>query len=309
MHVAANAADAKANMEHHFYSKATGKLRKSSHNAYSTKHHSKKDETSVYSLENDDEDYSQYPTGTLSSTQYKFIKIFIEAITSRQNVDIDSNVRGIHWIGCWKSSDKSITVSCSLIQPHITTVSVGLSGMSHSNAEMHARAHFSIDNLELPSIVKTTKYCQLMGKFAAPCADVLVNKGLISKQKTSWNMVVLSLTQPIFCVIYEDTAYECKLTHASCKVIAECLPESTTISFPTTGGHNVAFRSSLLRAGGGTGPSITVHAAGTIQYQGKPESIGIVTAAFKECIDVAMSSGNTMKFLRSLGIIRKISIG
>jgi len=80
------------------------------------------------------------------------------------------------------------------------------------------------------------------------------------------------------------------------------------ISHATSTGHNFTFRSSSLRGGGGTGPSITIHVSGTMQYNGSPLCIKEVTGVFKRCLDETMNSSSAMRFLRSLCIIREIPI-
>lgn len=306
MSIAAVAACLKSSMEDKFYSKATGKLRQSSHSSYTNKPYPKRDQSSVYSLENEEDDCAQHPVGQLSVSQKKYIEIFMNSISLRNDIQVDSNLRAIHTIGSWKSEDFKTTVVCTMIQPHITTVTVSLYGITYDIAQKYSEEYSSLGYFEKPTIVKTTRYCQVMGKYASLFVDRLIKDNKIQESRTTWTIIVLGLTQPIFHVINENTAYECKLTHASCKVIFDYLPKSATISFPTTGGQNVAFRSSELRAGNGTGPAITVHTAGTVQYQGKPDSIGIVVSAFRDCIDTVINSQGSMKFLRSLAVLRSI---
>lgn len=293
-------------MESKFYSKATGKLRQSSHSSYSNKPYPKRDQSSVYSLENEEDDCAQHPVGQLSISQKRYIEIFMNSISLRDDIQIDSQLRAIHTIGSWKSEDLETTVVCTMIQPNITTVTASLYGITYEVAQKYSEEYSSLGYFEKPTIVKTTRYCQVLGKYAALFVDRLIKDGRIKESRTTWTIIVLGLTQPIFHVMNSNIAYECKLTHASCKVISEYLPQSTTMSFPTSGGQNFAFRSSELRAGNGTGPAITVHTAGTIQYQGKPDSIGMVTSAFRDCIDTVIASQGSMKFLRSLAVLRKI---
>jgi len=246
--------------------------------------------------------------GQLSPSQKKYIEIFMNSISLRDDIQIDSNLRAIHTIGSWKSEDFKTTIVWTMIQPHITTVTVSLYGITSDIAEKYSEEYSSLGYFEKPTIIKTTRYCQVMGRYAALFVDRLIKDSKIKESRSTWSIIVLGLTQPIFHVMNENIAYECKLTHASCKVISEYLPKSATISFPTTGGQNIAFRSSELRAGNGTGPAITVHTAGTVQYQGKPDSLGIVVSAFRDCIDTVIKSPGSMKFLRSLAILRKIQI-
>jgi hypothetical protein len=295
-------------MEGKFYSRSTGKLRSTSHNSYVTRLQSGKDASSVYSLEDYEEDSSQYPTGQLSETQAFYIQAFVDGMSSRKCNAIDPTTRAIHWIGSWKTKDGDITVSCTILQPHMTLASIGLTGVYAVNANKYAEEYAMQNDGNSPKVLKTVKYCQILGRHAAPFADMLVEKKYVLKNKISWNNVVLSLTQPMFCVVSDNTVYECKLSHASCKVMAKTIPNSATVSSPTSGAHNYTFRCSALRGGQGTGPSITVHTSGIIQFQGKPDSIGLVASSFKDCIDAVMSSKNSMAFLRSLVELRRVQI-
>lgn len=295
-------------MEQEFYSRSTGKLKNASHRSYSVRPQSKRETSSVYSVENEEDDSSQYPTGELSATQIEYIQAFVDGMSHKPSVKVDPTTRAIHWVGSWRIPEEDITVSCTILQPHITLASIGLSGMYAVTANKYTNDYAAMNNGDHPKVLKTVKYCQVMGKHSIPFVDMLIDKSYISKSSVSWNNVVLSLTQPIFCVISKGMAYECKLSHGSCKVMSKSLPPSATISFPTSGAHNYTFRCSELRGGGGTGPSITVHTSGIIQFQGKPQAIRLVVSSFKDCIDATMSSTNSMMFLRSLVVLRKIPI-
>ncbi len=211
-------------------------------------------------------------------------------------------------MGSWQLESGSLTVSYTLLQPHIIGGTIGLSGLTQSKVREYAENHFSPDTAGSPSIIKTLRYCQLMGQYAVPFADRLMKDGVIHSSRVSFNLVVLSKTQPLFTVVDNQNAFECKLTHMSCRIIAEVLPESVRLSFPTSTGHNFTFRSSQLRAGGGTGPSLTVHTSGVVQYQGAPNSVKMVTSGFRECIDQIMSSSHAIKFIKSLAVLRKLPI-
>jgi hypothetical protein len=305
---AAAAAQIKWTMEEHFYSRSTGKLKSTSHNSYTVRSQIRKEASSVYSLENEEEDCSQYPTGELSTTQIEYIQAFVDGISLHSSEKIDSTTRAIHWVGSWRMPQSEITVSCSILQPHITLASIGLSQMYAVNANRYATEYSTLNDGDSPKILKTVKYCQVMGKHAIPFVDMLIESKRILRQNVSWNNVVLSLTQPIFCVASDNVVYECKLTHTSCRVMSRTLPESASISVPTSGAHNYTFRCSQLRGGEGTGPSITVHTSGIIQFQGKPHSIKLVTSSFRDCINATMVSNNSMAFLRSLAVLRKFNI-
>lgn len=90
-------------METNFYSRATGKLKQTSSNSFTDVKRSKQDGSTIYSIEDDEEDSLQYPMGELSRTQLKFIQSFVRSITSDPSIEIDPITRGIHWIGSWSS--------------------------------------------------------------------------------------------------------------------------------------------------------------------------------------------------------------
>ncbi len=295
-------------MESQFYTRPTGKFKNVHPSSYGSKNYPKKDQESVYSLENYEDDYSQHPTGELSKTQIRFIKDFLKAMLNKDDVTVDPHCRSIHWIGTWRLEESDLTISCSLIQPHITACTIGLSGMTYSTADIFAKRFFSGDGLGSVSLLRVTKFCQALGKYSIPFSDMLLERNLIKREKIQYSNVVLSKMQLMFCVIQDDIAYECKMTHASCKIISDYYSDIANISHPTSTSHNFAFRSPKLRAGRGTGPSITVHTSGSMQYNGNPSAISEVTKCFKDCIFNIMESKNAMKFLRSLSITRELPV-
>lgn len=295
-------------MENQFYTRPTGKFKSVHPSSYGSKDYPKKDQESVYSLESYEDDYSQHPMGELSPTQMRFIKDFLRAILSAEDVEIDPFSRSIHWVATWRQKENDLTISCSTIQPHITACTMGLSGMTHSTAEIFAKRFFSKGETGFPSLLKVTKFCQALGKYSIPFSDVLLERKLIKQEKVQYSNVVMSKMQLMFCVIQSETAYECKMTHASCRIIADSDLGFANISHPTTTSHNFAFRSPRLRAGSGTGPSITVHTSGSMQYNGSPSAISEVTKCFRQCLCGIMESKNSMKFLRSLCIVRELAV-
>lgn len=295
-------------MEDQFYTRPTGRLKSARPSSYGHKEHAKKDQESVYSLENYDNDYFQHPTGCLSTTQTRFIKDFMRAITCNNDLNIDTALRSIHKVGLWDLKSHDITVSCTMIQPHITACTMVLSGMTYTTAETFARSIFSRDDAGFPSLLRGSKFCQVLGRYSIPFSDALLERKLIEQRKILYSNVVLSKTQLMFCVVQGSVAYECKLSHASCKVMADTSPKCVNISHPVSTSHNFAFRSPRLRAGSGTGPSITVHTSGSMQYNGSPLSMSEVVGCFRECIHATIKSQDGVRFLRSLCIVREFSV-
>lgn len=64
-----------------FYSRHTGKFKKPNKTSYVSNNSKEKDQSSVYSLEDDEEDYSRYQMGVLTATQTKYIEHFECAMT------------------------------------------------------------------------------------------------------------------------------------------------------------------------------------------------------------------------------------
>lgn len=304
---AAVAANPKPIMETNFYQRATGRLSKSDHRSYLKLKSSKPLSSSAYSVGSKGEESSQYPTGALSTTQAYYIKEFIYGMTDSNSLEVDKTIRGIHWIGAWTSEDGETTISCTISQPHVVNATIHFQGTNYSLIREYAKSCFESSDLGIPSVHATSSSCQVLGKLAMPFADMLIENGVVEKSRVSWNMIILSQTRPIFIIVTSTSTLECTLTHRSCQIMSEFPCSSVRISHPVTGSHNFAFRAAGLTTGGGTGPSITVHSSGILQYQGKPADIRRVASSFRECILSIMDSEYHGRFIRSLSIIRVIS--
>lgn len=284
-------------MEGEFYTRATAKLKKSSQFSFATNKSKKRDGSSVYSIDGNPEDYTQYPMGCLTTTQKLYLTTFIESFCKQKDIKLDNEVRSIHKVGLWKFPNSKITVSCTILQPNVTNTTIVMSGITMSQAKRYSKMYFSQDESQSPAIIGTVKWCQVLSRHAIPFMDKLIESKILLKQNASLNNIALSKTQPIFYVCKENSLYECRLTHASCQTMAEVSSGDSTSTPPATGAHNYTFRSNSLRGGEGTGPSITIHSTGIIQYQGRPEHIKVVVSSFRKCIDDAMLSNLSAKFI------------
>lgn len=293
-------------METNFYSRATGKLKQTSSNSFTDVKRSKQDGSTIYSIEDDEEDSLQYPMGELSRTQLKFIQSFVRSITSDPSIEIDPITRGIHWIGSWSSPFDQVTVTCYITQPVVINGIIHLSGVSYDTVLRHSHIHFTSQDKGAPTVMKTNTSCQILGKYAIPLADSLIEHGIIKDTNVRWSNVVIGQTHPIFIIVTDKCIYECSMTYGSCLVIDRCKPDSVNISHPVTGKLNWSFRSSRLTQGRGSGPHVTVHGSGIFQYQGSASNIEEVITCFKECIDTVMLPNNASRFIKSLNLIRKI---
>jgi len=305
VYYAANAAATKYVMESAFYNKASGKLNKGTHRSYGETRHPKRDPSSVYSIEDNEQDATQYPMGVLSSHQQGYIESFLKGITSDDSIAVDPYTRGIHWLGIWKSQTADMTVSCTVSQPHVTNATVHLNSITEASIHKHVASHFDTGEFGGPSISRPKMNPQVQGKYAVPLVDSLLSCKLVSQSNIQWSMVVLSNSQPIFNIVYGGKTYECILTHGSCNLLAKHTSVCASISSPRSTSQNFSFRSNIITDGAGTGPSLTVHTSGVIQYQGKPQSIYPVASSFKSCINMIMTSEYSHKFVTSLGIVRE----
>lgn len=290
------------------YSYTSKKLKAGSQYAFGETYSVGKAPSTVYTIDTEEEAASrQYPTGTLSPTQRKHITGFLKGITQDDNVEIDVSRRAIHTIGSWTTPNKQILVTCMMVQPNIANGTVHLQGISAAAVHSHSSIIFPTTDGKGPSISTPNHNPQIQGKYAILLADSLIEHGLVRFDKVSWSLLVLSQTQPIFIVSSPDGMYECKLTHDSCRLLDENAPERVGVSHSRSTSQSFSFRSKNHSIGGGSGPSITIHRSGTLQYQGKPQHAYIVGNCFKQCLDATMHSASSGRFIRSLGIIKKLS--
>lgn len=294
-------------MESKFYTRATGRFKAATSRSFDNKNYSsKRSQGSLYSIDDETLDSKQYPLGTLTESQERFIYDYLRAMCIEP--EIDSSSRSIHWVGLWRVEEEDITVTCSMMQPNISTCSINLSNVTYSNAREFSNEIFPETSGIRPDINKNPSYCQLMGRYSIVFADKMIEQGMISRSQARHNNVVLTNTQLVFCIIQDNKCYECILTHLACKVVMDLCGDICNITPKTSTGHNYAFRSPKIRTGKGTGPSLTVHSSGTMQYQGNPEHIFTVVSCFKQCIERTMSSNMVMRFLRSLSSVREFPI-
>lgn len=292
--------------ESQFYSRATGKFQKSHRSFYTAAQPPKKSTSSVYSIENAEDDTAQYPLGILSPTQAKVLRDFISSMTLNPSPEIDYYSRSIHRVGVWKFPDT--TVVCTLVQPNVTTATTGFRGVTYDTISSYASMFAELGNVERPGVSKTTTWSQCMGRYSMPFADSLVRGGIVDESYITHTNVVLSQTQPIFCVVQGNSCFECRLSHASCGILSELKMDCVNISPPTSNGHNYAFRSPNIRSGTGTGPSVTIHSSGIMQYQGSPLRVAEVLSCFRLCLENVLTSKSAGRFVCSLVMIRKTSL-
>lgn len=290
-------------MDTQFYSRATGKLRRASHTEFGTTSVRRSSASTVYTLDDAVSTTRQYPMESLSHSQKKYIESFLQGMTHSEKVEVDANTRGIHWIGLWLSLDSTTIVSCSTVQPHVSNGMVHMSGIGKQEIINHAAIHFNETDHGKPSITTPCKNPQLHGKFAIPLADSLISHSLVNSSQVSFNLVVFSQMQPIFTVCNEHGTYRCRLTHNSCRIMCATCPENIGIVGPTSSGQSYSFRSRNIIGGSGTGPCLTVHISGTLQYQGKPDSAYEIGKCFKECLESIMNSSSSGRFINSLAVV------
>lgn len=293
-------------MSNTFYSRATGKLSKSTHGSLTEIKKSKRDGSTIYSIDDDEEDSSQYPTGELSTTQLKHIQEFVRSLSGNDNIEIDPDLRGIHWVGMWNVPDDNATISCSFIQPHITACLVSPKGASYRSAKRHSDEFFVNKDKGYPDVRATSTSFQLFGKYSIPLMDSLIENKIVSQNTVTWSNLIIGQTQPIFTIISPHGSYECSLTFNSCLILDEASSDSVNVIHPTSETLNFTFRSSLVANRDGQGGHMTVHGSGIIQCQGSPIYIRETMTSFRECIISAMGPRYASRFINSLNVVRKI---
>lgn len=297
----------KASMsDNQFYSRATGKLSNPTYGSLTDIKKSKKDGSTIYSIENDKDDSHQYPLDTLTTTQVKYIQDFIRTLCNDDNIEIDPYVRGIHWVGMWYIKSDNVTISCSTSQPHITNCVISPRNLSYDVVKRHSKEFFESRDRGYPTVRRTTTSCQLLGKYSIPLMDSLIEHGLVRSGAVHWSNVIIGQTQPIFVVVSTNDTYECTLTFNSCLVLDEASSNNVNITHPTSGTLNFAFRSSNVANRDGEGGYMTVHGSGIIQCQGNPIYIKETMASFRECLMSAMKPKYALRFIKSLNVVRKI---
>lgn len=295
-------------MSNQFYSRATGKLSKSTHGSLTEIKKSKRDGSTIYSIDDDEDDSSQYPLGTLSLTQLKHIQEFVRSLSGNETIEIDPHTRGIHWVGMWHVPDDNATISCSFLQPHVTACLVSPKKTSYRAVKMHSDLYFVQQDKGYPDVRSTGTSCQLFGKYSIPLMDSLIENNIVRKEMVTWSNLIIGQTQPIFTVVSPNGAYECSLTFNSCLVLDEASPDTVNIAHPTSETLNFTFRPSMVANRDGEGGHMTVHGSGIIQCQGSPIFIRETMTSFRECIISTMTPKYASRFMNSLNVVRKISI-
>jgi hypothetical protein len=293
-------------MSDQFYIRATGKLSAGKQSSITEIKKSKRDSSTVYSIDDDESDSAQYPLEILSKSQIKYIETFVRALTDNNSIEIDPSLRGIHWIGIWKAPKDAVTISCSFTQPHITACVITPKSSSYRSARLHADQYFVNQDKGHPTIIATNTSYQLFGKYSIPLMDSLIEHNVVREQNVHWSNVIIGQTQPIFVIISQNGAHECSLTYNSCLILDEASPNTVNVSHPVTGTLNFSFRSSKVSERDGEGGHMTVHGSGIIQCQGNPTYIRETMQSFRECILRAMKQEYISRFMDSLNVIRKI---
>ena len=220
---------------------------------------------------------------------------------------LDSKARGIHFVGTWRCKDPSITVTCTALQPHVTNAIIHIKGVHTSKVMMSKNDYVAVVGGVEPSLNTITGCPQPQGALAVPFTDYMLARNVISGNNVQWSNTVLSKTQAVFVVVVEGSVYECVLTHTSCNIMSQHAPPDAIILPPSSKSESYSFRRLSLTHGKGSGPSITVHRSGTMQYQGGGDYIRPLASNFRDCIDHILSSSYSQKFISSLGVVRDLS--
>lgn len=263
--------------------------------------------STVYTVEEKEESNRQYPLGYITKNQQTLVHAFLKGLCGHDSFYIDRRVRGIHTIGTWRCTNPATTVVCTAVQPHVTNAIVHIVRGVPTSRVICAREDYmaTVGGTE-PSVNTITGCPQPQGALAVPFTDYMLIRKVVTDANVQWSNTVLSKTQPIFTVITDTACYECVLTHTSCNIMSKNTPEDAIIMPPSSRSESYSFRRLSITHGKGSGPSVTVHKSGTMQYQGGGKHIESLTSNFRNCIDHIMSSEQSENFIRSLDIIRDL---
>lgn len=289
------------------YTRATGKQSKPSYGLYADSKVRDNDTSTIYTVEDTTDSAEQFPLGCLTTSQKYFINEFLGGLCNKDNVDIVPERRAIHFVGEWRSKETHTTLVCVAAQPHITNAVVHIKGTLTSNIMSAKQDYIAVVGGVHPVINTMTKCPQPQGGIAIPFTDYMLERKVISKSNINWSNMIFSNTQLVFIVITQDGAYECVLTHTSCNIMSKIALPDAVISPPKTGSQSYSFRRLSITYGIGSGPSLTIHRSGTMQFQGRPEYVRSITSNFRNCIDATLASDQAHRFISSLGIIRDVS--
>jgi hypothetical protein len=287
------------------YTRGTGRLSKAPHGIYSDSNKINKATSTIYSVESSDDLSRQYPLGCITPTQRLLVSSFIHGLCNIENPEIDSARRAIHTVGTWRQTDT--TVFCTAVQPHVTNAIIHIKGVPTAYVTKSKDDYIAVVGGAEPSLNTSTGCPQPQGALAVPFTDYMLARNVLSESNVQWSNTVLSKTQVVFIVVSGTSAFECVLTHRSCAIMARNQPEDAVILPPSSRSESYSFRRLSLTHGKGSGPSVTVHRSGTMQYQGGRKFIYSLMSNFRSCIDKTMSSQHSSMFISSLAVTRDLS--
>jgi hypothetical protein len=291
------------NIDH--YTRGTGRLSKAPHGIYADSSKINRATSTIYSVDGSDELSRQYPLGCITDTQRALVSSFISGLCNIENPEIDSLRRAIHTIATWRQP--GTTVFCTAVQPHVTNAIIHIKGVPTAHITRSKDDYIAVVGGAEPSLNTHTGCPQPQGALAVPFTDYMLARKTISESNVQWSNTVLSKTQAVFIIVSGQSAFECVLTHRSCAIMARNPPHDAIILPPSSKSESYSFRRLSLTHGKGSGPSVTVHRSGTMQYQGGRAYIHSLMSNFRSCIEHVMSSQQSSMFVSSLGITRDIS--
>jgi hypothetical protein len=287
------------------YTRGTGKLSKAPHGIYADSNSINRASSTIYSVENSDDLSRQYPLGCITPTQRLLVSSFIQGLCDTTKPSIDDNRRAVHTVATWRQD--GATLFCTAVQPHVTNAIVHIKGVATAQIVRSKEDYVAVVGGAEPSLNIRTGCPQPQGSLAVPFTDYMLGRGVIAESNIQWSNTVLSKSQLVFVVVSGSSAFECVLTHRSCAIMARNPPDDAVIMAPNSRSESYTFRRSSITDGKGSGPSITVHRSGTMQYQGGRKWIASLSSNFRNCIVHIMGSSQSSIFIKSLGITRDIS--
>jgi hypothetical protein len=286
------------------YTRGTGKLSKAPHGIYADSNKINRASSTIYSVENSDELSKQYPLGCITETQRSLVSSFISGLCNIEHPSIDNAHRAIHTVATWRQANT--TIFCTAVQPHVTNAIIHIKGIPTHQIVRLRDDYIAVVGGAEPSLNTHTGCPQPQGSLAVPFTDYMLARKVVSESNIQWSNTVLSKTQLVFIVVSGSSAFECVLTHRSCAIMAKYPAPDAIILAPSSRSESYSFRRLSLTHGKGSGPSVTVHRSGTMQYQGGRPYIQSLLSNFRSCIHHIMASSHSSMFINSLGITRDL---
>lgn len=248
-----------------------------------------------YDSELEIQHYYQTPRN-LIYTQISVLSDIVRGLHGNPETYITSEWRNTWNIGIWKIGDK-VSLSMNLMQPNIANCWVNIVNCNQKAKDKlgQLRAAYIALGLEKSTIkiVPGKGRVQVQGRWSLVAANVLLNEGLITEDDLQ--IASLNITQSrIFgwLIIEGETGrstYLCLFTRQSGDVICRYLPEWCADIEEAGAGCNISIRLRNPEVKNDAS-QLQVNNAGSLQYNGRRESLGKLYEAIYESIHTTVKS-------------------